>query len=510
MVQIIPAAKQKYSFGSEFGSNFGEGVGKGMLESEERRREDKYREEEDKALRKRGIELSGTREPSVRAALIANDLQKGKRRSLVESSQQIETNPYRMQAEDEEEDKPRRKLPSFLDNKVSRSPKGQDNRDQGAIRNYSTTEEQPSGNQERTTPQIQQRSPDNEAYGKQGSLPETSVGGGKRRIFDADELSQQAHEISRRSLNSEHPISYDESLGYVTNRNEENRRYNSDIEHQKGAAIISEDTYGKMGEEALKRYYPGDTPDRTASPELKALFNRYGEEAAKEGQSQSDIKIALATKAKQVKDQISNLENGLPAGRLWQKTKESATGNKISDEHRINSIKNKVQPLLDMGLYDTTRRILSDKNYGPVEIESIISSLPEGAKKNLATFPALKRGQGSNKNLSITQALPWPMNTIASAISSDNQEYNPEQIAATNDMISKVFKDDPSTNLILLRKALEDKNVDWRTYKIAIDDAILKGNLKLNADQDNQMQYLDEAPLDYLGTILHGINLVGE
>ena len=277
MVQIIPAAKQKYSFGSAVGQSFGEGLGEGLKESDDRRRQDRYREEEDQALKKRGIDLSGIRDPETRAAVISNDLKRGSKRRVAKDSKYLDTNPYNLRSGEGGEYQTERNLPSFLDNKVTRSPSKGEERDQSLIRDYPS----PQTNQNRIQPEIQQRTPQNEFYGEQGSLPESSVQGGKRRIFDADELSRQAHEISRRSLETESPMDYRESLAYSTMRNNENKDFNREVDNQKTSRILAEDAYGKLAQDELKKYFPGTEIDNKAPPELEALFSRYGEEAAK-------------------------------------------------------------------------------------------------------------------------------------------------------------------------------------------------------------------------------------
>ena len=151
----------------------------------------------------------------------------------------------------------------------------------------------------------------------------------------------------------------------------------------------------------------------------------------KEGQSQSDVKIALATKAKEIKDLISNAENSLPAGRLWQKTKEALSGGGVTEENRRNSVRNKIKPLLDLGLYDTSRRILSSRGYGLEESESLINELPEGANKTLATFPQ------SRKYSKIGHI-------GKSGYFGDKEFYTPQEREVLDSNMSQVFKDDPS------------------------------------------------------------------
>ena len=71
MVQIIPAARPKKTFGSKLN----EGVGRGLQIAE------KYYNEysENEALKKRGIDVSGIKDPETRSKVIAHDLAYGKK-----------------------------------------------------------------------------------------------------------------------------------------------------------------------------------------------------------------------------------------------------------------------------------------------------------------------------------------------------------------------------------------------------------------------------------------------
>lgn len=432
MVQIIPAAKQKYSFGSAVGQNFGEGMGKGMLDEEERRRHDKYRKEEDEALRKRGIELSGTRDPEVRAALIANDLKMGmaNKRANVSYSKQNAPNALRKPTEE----------PSPSDQTIN--PKKQ------SI--YSNENED-----------------------------------SDRKILTFDEEWDESARIAQYRTENGIPTSTEEVLPLVHARNEGNKSFAATQEH-----------YGDQAVQALYRNVGTDV----SNPDLEAKFRKYGEEAAKKSVSQSQFHKNLAEKVKNFKNALTNIER-LPGPRLFSEVGKKFLGKSKTEEEKNRSVKTAIKELLDEGESDIVRTALSKKGYGPEEIESFITELPEMSKKHLANMPKIET---PTKKQNIYEKRYSPM------LQQKPPEYNQAQKQAVANTVNNVFKDDPSVNLVLLRKAMGDKNVDWRLFKESIDNGILNGSFKLNPFQLTQMTYIDEPPLDDLDKMLHGLNFIGE
>ena len=75
--------------------------------------------------------------------------------------------------------------------------------------------------------------------------------------------------------------------------------------------------------------------------------------------------------------------------------------------------------------------------------------------------------------------------------------------------LGQVLQNDPSANLILLRKAYEDRGVDWNSFKDVIDQMTLNGQFKPDPEQIKAMELLDNPPLDRLDAILHHFKFTG-
>lgn len=266
------------------------------------------------------------------------------------------------------------------------------------------------------------------------------------------------------------------------------RQKNADIfQHQQVQALA-----GQKSDEALSKVLP------EATDEHKAILRAKAEGYAEQGLSQSDIDRKIAQDATKFKNQLASIQRSLPPKRLLSRVKEKVLGTGREEEKQINSIRFKLKPLLDQGLYDTARNALSEVGYGPEEREQIISSLGEEAKKGLAAFPVVKEPY-----LGAKRAI------LGDIYGGDAGPLKPKDQEKFEKNISDILKADPSTNLILLRKAYEDKKVDWRTYKDQLDKLMMDGEFEPNEDQTKALDLLDEPPLDRLDKILHTFNLIG-
>ena len=165
----------------------------------------------------------------------------------------------------------------------------------------------------------------------------------------------------------------------------------------------------------------------------------------------------------------------------------------------------KLDPLLKEGLYDESRNLLNDLGYHTEETEEFIADLGENAVKSLNLLPKIE------KNSPVEQEHGKFGYTTPSGKSSFTSimQYSPEMKEKIENNLHQVLSSDPSTNLILLRKAYENKGVDWEGFKDALNNLILKGSVKLNADQLNFLDKLEEPPLNKLDKILFHFGQIG-
>ena len=283
-----------------------------------------------------------------------------------------------------------------------------------------------------------------------------------------------------------------------------NKDYNAHVELDKEKKEATEKEYGNLGRAHIAALFPADNP---ALPELQEMFARKGEQFAREGLTPAEVTSKLAEASTQYKNELATIRNLPGPERLFGKIGNTLLGKSRKPEDVRNTIKTAIAPLLQQGLNDTARAEISSLGYAPEEVESLITDLGEGSKKTLSQMPKISKSLLKEDNRSFAQKNIDYMNGNREY---ETPEYSPEQREQISNYMVDAFQNDPTANLILLRKAFEEKDVDWDTFKSILDENIHSGKIKLWPDQLKMTQKLDEPPLDNLGKILNKMNLLGK
>ena len=323
--------------------------------------------------------------------------------------------------------------------------------------------------------------------GEIGNLPQEVTGGQKRPVLSISELNNEARRIVNERRKLKIPITFPEALKEVKEANEENKAFNREVEDERKNRIAAQKTYGDFAATKLKEVFPN------ATPEQQAIFKKIGENKAAEGKSEADIERTIAKEATNFANTISNIRTDLSAPRTYNQLHRKFLGNQKDFESAANDLKVKIKPLLDLGLYDTARNLLSELGYYPEERESVINPLSEKVNTTLSLVPKAKKRTEIGKSM----------------IDIPQQTYAPNQIANIIEGIKDSFDKDGNVSLVLLRKGFEDKGYDWRIFKDALNSLVQNQDIKLNGDQRDQLKYLDQPPLNALEKILHSVNLIG-
>ena len=327
-------------------------------------------------------------------------------------------------------------------------------------------------------------------------MPQVATTGQKVPVLDPRGVIAEGKRIQQESMNAGVPMDQQSAWQLAHQQNEANKAHNAGVEGEQETERIAQRDYGNKGESAIANVYP------EASDEVKAIFRRKGEELASQNKSEAAIDRALAVEARKFANMIANVRESIGPPRSTSTQKLLGTG-RDADAVKI-SLRNKLKPLLDEGLYDTARNELSKLGYHPEERETILADVGEGTRKALAEMPQMKREKTPGKRAggSFEKGYYTPP-------SENLAPMNSAQKAIFKNSLTKVFENDPSTNLILLRKQYEDKGVDWRSFSEALNDMIYNEEIKLNPDQFAMLDKIDMPPLNELDKILHGAQLIG-
>lgn len=474
MVQVlekVPGFAEQMGLG--VGKLAGEAIGSyfgGRIQGQQLAKENEYLKEN------YGVDLTGITNPTTRSQIIADELKYGRMKRQAAGTEGIDYVP-----------------PS------ARETGAKSKEDRAAERKRFVEEE--SKYEREPLPEFKagaKRKPPKEITpeGLPSNFPQPETKGAKRQILDAYQLIDEGKRIATERNKVGIPTTVEQGYTIAQGINDENKLYNQAVEADIKQKVEAERQYGDIAVKKLDKVFPD------ATDEHKALFKRKGEEAAREGGTEAQIERKLSEEARKFKNTIANVKKSIPPSRLTERAKQKALGTERDFDKTKNDIRLKLKPLLDEGLYDTSRNLLSELGYHPEEREAIIADLGENARKTLAQFPKLEK--------TFTKGAAGFVAETKYGIPSAEKQYSPEDSERIYSTIRDIMNAEPSTNLILLRKSLEDKGVDWRTFKDSINDLVLSGEIKpLNDDQFNHLDLLDNPPLDNLDKILFGLKLIG-
>lgn len=327
-----------------------------------------------------------------------------------------------------------------------------------------------------------------------GNLPQPATSGQTEPLLSPKEIPAAARKLAKQYTDAGIAMTPAEALPLIKSQEEEKKLNNATVEAERQQRVGSQQEYGQRAVDELKKVY------KESTPEQEAIFQKFGEEEAGKGKSEADINKALAEKARVFSNKIKGVKNDISSPRLQNTYQRQLLGTDKDFNQATNDLRVKLRPILDMGLYDTARKLLTDLGYYPEERESIINPMSERLKTTMNKVPLADRKM---KEKGFMEALS-PQTTLF-----PNYEYSPNQVENVKSGIRDLQKADPNFSLVLGRKAFEDKNYDWRVYSEALNDLILNEELQLTPDQEIQKEYLDSPPLNGLERILHGIGIIG-
>lgn len=338
------------------------------------------------------------------------------------------------------------------------------------------------------------------AQEKPGNLPQEATTGQVRPVLSGDELLQKAQDRQSELARNGIVKPFEDVYNQVQNENSQNDLYNQRIELERQKRIDSQEKYGNLAEQRLKKLIP------EASDEEAAVFKKIGEDAGGENRSQGDIDRFITRKVNDYKNSISNIEKDLQSPRIQNKLQRLFAGKGTNYKQVEQDARAAIKPLIDLGLYEKSRTMLANAGFYPEERENIIfGEMPKEIKSTVDRIP--KASYEKTKSLPITMSAGIPTGD-----KNFPKEYDLKSRVNLFDNLSRVFGEGENNqiNLLQLRKEYEDRGYDWRLFKDAMNDLVNSGQIKLNPDQTTiYNSHLNKPPLSKLETILYNLGLRG-
>jgi hypothetical protein len=328
-----------------------------------------------------------------------------------------------------------------------------------------------------------------------GNAPQPATKGQIVPLRTRDEKITDAKKLSKDSNDAGIPLTVAQALEQINADEEDKKLMNAEVEKERQQRTESQKTYGERGVEYLRKHFPkGEIP----TAEQEAIFQKKAEDFSTENKSEAQINRHLVKEAQKFRNIIVNARKDLSRPGLFESIGRKLTGTYKNLEESGNDLRSTLKPLLDEGLYDTATNLMSEKGYGPEEIDSTLRPLGEQEKSIIKKTPSFKRGQIPVGEL---KGKIGPANFLPS-------EERQIDLQPLKTMITELKSANPNFSLVLGRKGAEDLNYNWRDYKNALNELEQEG-FEFTDDQNNQKGYLNEPPLNYIQQVLHGLNLTG-
>lgn len=185
--------------------------------------------------------------------------------------------------------------------------------------------------------------------------------------------------------------------------------------------------------------------------------------------------------AQKYSNQIADIQKNLRKKTWWTRGKDEMTPEQVQKE-----LGKRVEFLVDRGMFDKARSILSKAGYFPEEIESLWGKLSGETERMLKSIPDKK--------------------IVTPGTYSQREKTYEEEKQLADSLVPEILKSDPKVNLVMLRQALMKKGIPSNVFldalRTAEDDLSAEG-FQFNEDQLKQIgKELQEPPIAGLGEIL--------
>ena len=324
-----------------------------------------------------------------------------------------------------------------------------------------------------------------------GQKPQTETTGKKDDRLTLNQRNAEAKRRLDQKTQERIETSLENEINNVNDDEVFKSSYNSDVDAELSNRVTFQTRYGNIADNFINGL-PDSDPIK--SPKIRAIIKGNAEKFAGKDTSEGAIQQAIAKDIENISNKFSQFEDAIPTANVGAKLGRillnTDRGQKSFDDMRV-----KVDPLLKMGLYDEVRVKLAAKDYRTETIESILGDLGETTTKNIANMPNLSRA-----------TKPWCDRSPQEM--TDRNLLSGEKLQQFQQNLSQTLQEDPTSNLILLRKAYGEKGVDWEDFWESLKPLIKNGSLKLTDDQEKQLNDLSQPPLDGLDKLFKSLGLV--
>lgn len=323
---------------------------------------------------------------------------------------------------------------------------------------------------------------------QQGQIADPRFPGGTT-AFTAPYTPEAISEIRNKARSLGYPKDYEDYL--VSNAQELNTNartaYNDKLTSYQAQEKLREDTIANQ--KLFNDYIDQEAPEFAKNPDERELARIAGEEEQNEP--------SFAKRMQKVRQKL----------RPYQAAKESL--NKALQRPLFGMSKDQMRNasqsarfMVDKGQKDQLKLMIANNGHGQIEEAMLLNPLPEDQEIQLKNLPKVT-----------------PVENFLKSADPESKEYQKQleqgtqakqkQMQDTSGRLAQIIKpgtwNDPGTNLLLTRKYLMDKGLNYVEAQTTILDAVKRGQIKLDPQQEIDLQKLGYPPLgneDYLDNVM--------
>lgn len=318
--------------------------------------------------------------------------------------------------------------------------------------------------------------------GKEGTYPKMSALPEPKRLLTPEQMQQKKQQLAMSSLaqgQAADPIAIE---NLIMNEQNQIMKYNEQIEAERQTREKSQQDRSKR---LLTRF---NNAVESKDPEDSSVFERFANEA-RDASNENDAYQYARTKYNQFETARNGLKREADVPGFFTKLYRKSMGTYKDKEDMIKGLQPNIRKLVDLGLEDQARQILSNDIGLGMEDTELALYPPSKEESNLynsfSNNP--KRGKYDGNEL----RFPGEESAL------DKNEF-----IKFKDNILNILDKYPDTNIVALRGVLnQNKGYSWTDISRAFSELIDEGRYELDPIIEKQLNVIKSPPIPGLGAM---------
>lgn len=318
--------------------------------------------------------------------------------------------------------------------------------------------------------------------GKEGTYPKMSALPQPKPLLTPEQQQQRKQQLARSSLEqgqAADPIAIE---NLIMNEQNQIMKYNEQIEAERQTRENSQQDRSKR---LLTRF---NNAVESKDPEDSAVFERFANEA-RDASNENDAYQYARTKYNQFETARNGLIREADVPGFFTKLYRKSMGTYKDKEDMIKGLQPNIRKLMDLGLEDQARQILSNDVGLGMEDTELALYPPSKEESNLYNSFANNPKRGKYDGNPLT----FP---------GEESALDRDEFIKFKDSISSLLQKYPETNIVALRGVLnQNKGYAWTDIGRAFSELVDEGRYELDPIIEKQLNVIKSPPIPGLGAM---------